>query len=65
MEIFTSTETIVRNKFKVAWNHEYEETDSIYFIKSSLQSFPMGHSCMPSPLSPDPIRVQSCVCRLF
>ena len=23
------------------------------------------HSCMPSPLAPDPIRVQSCVCCLF
>jgi len=22
-------------------------------------------SCMPSPLAPDPIRVQSCVCCLF
>ena len=25
----------------------------------------MIHSCMPSPLAPDPIRVQSCVCCLF
>ena len=24
-----------------------------------------SHSCMPSPLAPDPIRVQSCVCYLF
>ena len=24
-----------------------------------------SHSCMPSPLAPDPIRVQSCVCCLF
>ena len=24
-----------------------------------------GHSCAPSPLAPDPIRVQSCVCCLF
>ena len=23
------------------------------------------HSCLPSPLAPDPIRVQSCVCCLF
>ena len=23
--------------------------------------FPFHHSCMPSPLAPDPIRVQSCV----
>ena len=23
------------------------------------------HSCMPSPLAPDPIRVQSCACCLF
>ena len=22
-------------------------------------------SCMPSPLAPDPIRIQSCVCCLF
>ena len=24
-----------------------------------------GHSCMPSPLAPDPIRVRSCACCLF
>ena len=28
-------------------------------------SLSVTDSCMPSPLAPDPIRVQSCVCFLF
>ena len=41
---------------------------NICFINSTRfgpPSKPRWHSCMPSPLSSDPIRVQSCVCCLF
>ena len=31
----------------------------------TVQVYAVKHSCMPSPLAPDPIRVQSCVCCLF
>ena len=33
-------------------------------IKNKSINF-LTHFCMPSPLAPDPIRVQSCVCCLF
>ena len=32
---------------------------------NGLEYFKPVHSCMPSPLAPHPIRVQSCVCCLF
>ena len=40
----------------------------LYFCnaKSWIQIYKcVVHSCMPIPLAPDPIRVQSCVCCLF
>jgi len=37
-----------------------------YFVKKKLyKSTELKHSCMPSPLAPDPIRVHSCVWCLF
>jgi len=40
-----------------------------FFVVNVLNSynscFAAVHSCMPSPLAPDPIKVQSCVCYLF
>ncbi len=35
----------------------------LFLVVSSKSS--IYHSCLPSPLAPDPIRVQSCVCCLF
>ena len=37
---------------------------SLIFINTSVIKL-LNHTCLPIPLAPDPIRVQSCVCCLL
>ena len=53
------------NAEKAEWFLFYLWTVLGLFYKLQFSLQPDGHSCMPCPLAPDPIRVQSCVCCLF
>ena len=39
--------------------------EDFYLVSDAVNQASLSHSCMPSPLAPDPIRVQSYVCCLF
>ena len=59
------------NFLKIVNIHENKIVPQIFYFVSSIRNGKYRtknkttHSCMPSPLAPDPIRVQSCVCCLF
>ena len=56
-KLVTMCPILLKSVMPLSWNNSP-------LLFSSLTPF-ASHSCMPSPLPPDPIRVQTCVCCLF
>ena len=56
-KLVTMSPILLKPVMPLSWNNSP-------LLFSSFTPF-ASHSCMPSPLAPDPIRVQTCVCCLF